>query len=74
MLIASNLDLTVNVRGIIADCGFTSAHDIWKHVAEENLHLHSGLYSLQKLIFVKNESDTEAYQNAVLSFWTHREQ
>ena len=23
----------------MADCGFTSAHDIWKHVAEKNLHL-----------------------------------
>ena len=45
VLMASNLDLPENVRGIIADCGFTSAYDIWKHVAEENLHLHYGLHA-----------------------------
>ena len=27
------------VAGIMADSGFTSAHDIWKHVTENNLHL-----------------------------------
>lgn len=39
VLMASDLELPSNVRGIMADCGFTSAHDIWKHVAEKNLHL-----------------------------------
>lgn len=34
-----------NVHVIMADCGFTSAYDIWKHVAEKNLHLHYGLYA-----------------------------
>lgn len=45
VLMAGDLELPENVRGIMADCGFTSAHDIWKHVAEENLHLHYGLYA-----------------------------
>ena len=45
VLMASDLELPENVHGIMADCGFTSAHDIWKHVAEENLHLHFGLYA-----------------------------
>jgi fermentation-respiration switch protein FrsA (DUF1100 family) len=38
VLMASGFSLPENVRGIIADCGFTSPYDIWKHVAEKNLH------------------------------------
>ena len=30
-------ELPENVAGIIADCGFTSAKAIWKHLCEENL-------------------------------------
>ena len=39
VLMTSSLNLPENVRGIMADSGFTSAHDIWKHVTENNLHL-----------------------------------
>lgn len=39
VLMAAGLELPVNVRGIVADCGFTSPYAIWKHVTEENLHL-----------------------------------
>lgn len=39
VLMASSLNLPENVRGIMADSGFTSAHDIWKYVTENNLHL-----------------------------------
>lgn len=35
VLMASGLDLPDNVRGIIADCGYTSPLDIWKHVAKQ---------------------------------------
>ena len=45
VLMTGNMDLPANVRGIMADCVFTSAYDIWKYVAEENLHLHYGLYA-----------------------------
>ena len=45
VLMAGGMDLPPNVRGILADCGFTSAYDIWKHVAETNLHLRYGLYA-----------------------------
>lgn len=45
VLMAADLPLPAQVRGIIADCGFTSAQAIWKHVAEQNLHLHYGLYA-----------------------------
>lgn len=44
VLMTSDMDLPGNVRGIIADCGFTSIHDIWKHVARRNLHLPYSIY------------------------------
>lgn len=39
VLMAAGLELPDNVRGIIADCGYTSPEAIWKHVAKENLRL-----------------------------------
>lgn len=39
VLMASELELPKNVRGIMADCGFTSPDEIFRHVAEKNLHL-----------------------------------
>ena len=45
VLMAADLDLPPNVRGIMADCGFTCAHDIFKHVAEKNLHLSYNIHS-----------------------------
>ncbi len=42
VLMAAGLELPENVKGIIADCGFTSPHDIWKHVANNNLHMTYG--------------------------------
>lgn len=39
VLMAAGLDLPPEVHGIVADCGFTSPHAIWKHVVENNLHL-----------------------------------
>lgn len=32
-------DIPKNVKGIMADCGFTSAKAIWKHVSEKNLKI-----------------------------------
>lgn len=40
VLMSAELDLPKSVLGIIADCGFTSTHEIWKHVAEKNLHIY----------------------------------
>ena len=45
VLMTGGMELPPEVRGIIADCGFTSPKAIWKHVAEENLHMHYGLYA-----------------------------
>ena len=43
VLMASALPLPEQVTGIMADCGFTSPHAIWRHVTEHNLHLPYGL-------------------------------
>ena len=45
ILMTAGFDLPENVRGIVADCAFTSPHAIWKHVVESNFHLPYGLYS-----------------------------
>ncbi len=45
VLMTSSFDLPETVCGIMADCGFTSPHDIWKHVAENNLRIPYSLYS-----------------------------
>ena len=39
VLLASRFALPQNVRGIIADCGFTSPHDIFSHVLKTDYHL-----------------------------------
>lgn len=46
VLMASDLELSPSVHGIMADCGFTSPKEIWKHVAEKNLHIIYGLRSI----------------------------
>ncbi len=44
VLMATGLTLPDTVRGVIADCGFTSPSAIWRHVIEKNLHLPYALY------------------------------
>lgn len=44
VLMTASLDLPDNVRGIFSDCGFTSAHEIWKHTVNNNLHLLYGAH------------------------------
>jgi len=43
VLMTTGLELPDNVHGVVADCGFTSPHEIWKHVVENNLHLSYGV-------------------------------
>ena len=42
VLMASGLELPENVRGIIADCGYTSPEAIWRYVAKDNLGVSYG--------------------------------
>ncbi len=46
VLMASGSPLPPNVHGIMADCGFTSPKEIWKHVANKNLHIAYGFRSV----------------------------
>lgn len=39
VLMTAGFELPDNVKGIVADCGFTSPHEIWKYVVEKNLHI-----------------------------------
>lgn len=71
VLMASALDLPENVCGILADCGFTSVHAIWKHVMGDNLHLNYSVHGpiadrmCRKKIHsgTKEHSTTEALQS-----------
>ena len=45
VLMAAGLDLPDNVRGIIADCGYSSPEAIWRHIAKENLGVSYGIRS-----------------------------
>ena len=44
VLLASGLDLPSNVKGIVADCGFTSPRDIIQNVAKKTFHIPSWLF------------------------------
>ncbi len=39
VLMASGLKLPENVKGIIADCGFTSAYDVFSHILKRDYHI-----------------------------------
>lgn len=63
VLMAASLELPENVKGIVADCGFTSPYAIWKHVIENNLHLPYSLYraSANDLCRKRIQLDGKAY-------------
>lgn len=45
VLMTAGLDLPDNVKGIVADCGFTSPQAIWKHVVEKKFHMPYSLHA-----------------------------
>ena len=63
VLMASALDLPKNVCGILADCGYTSIHAIWKHVVKNNLHLSYGIHGplAERLCKKKIHAGTKDY-------------
>ena len=63
VLMAAGLELPSNVHGIMADCGFTSPHAIWKHVANDNLHILFGLRGIMAdtMYAVKTQEDAADY-------------
>lgn len=74
VLMASALNMPPSVKGIIADSGYTSLHDIWKHVVRNNLHLSYGIRGhvahalCKKKISIgsKDYSTTQALRNSHL--------
>lgn len=51
VLMTTGFDLPQNVKGVIADCGFTSPHAIWKHVLDNNLRVNEKItYPIANLI------------------------
>ena len=70
VLMTGGLELPNNVKGIAADCGFTSPHAIWKHVVESNFRIPYGIYSRaakdlckRKIKESANYSTVDALQN-----------
>ncbi len=45
VLMTAGFELSERIHGIMADCGFTSPHAIWKHVVQNNLKIPFGIYS-----------------------------
>ena len=66
VLMAGGMELPETVRGILADCGYTSAHDIWKHVAEHNLHLRYSLYAAAANDLCRRRIDLDARDYSTL--------
>ena len=55
VLMATGFELPSNVSGIIADCGFTCAKDIWKTVSKENFHINYQLFDALGNEFLKQK-------------------
>ena len=53
VLMASSLELYGNVRGVLADCGFTSPGEIIAHVAKHRMHLPAGILLPVLNVFTK---------------------
>lgn len=60
VLMAAGLDLPANVHGIMADCGFTSPHAIWKHVANNNLHISFRLRGIMADTLYERKTQSDA--------------
>lgn len=63
VLMAAGFELPENVKGIIADCGFTSPVDIWRHVVEKNLGMSYRLRkgAIQRMCRQKLQIDADGY-------------
>lgn len=59
VLMATGLDLPDCVHGVMADCGFTSPDDIWRHVANHNLHLGYGVIGAMARDITKRKLDVD---------------
>ena len=63
VMLASSLELSKNVKGIIADCGFTSPYEIISYTIKYKYHL--PLFPIIKLINIAAKIKTGHYLNEV---------
>ena len=66
VLMAADLEFPENVRGIMADCGFTSPKAIWKHIANDNLHIAFGLSSIIADIMCKKKINMRSDEHSTV--------
>lgn len=66
VLMAAGLALPSNVHGIIGDCGFTSPHAIWKHVAKNNLHISFGLRGIMADTLYEKKTQMDAADDSTI--------
>lgn len=66
VLMTGGLKLHENVRGIIADCAFTSPDEIWNHVVNNNLHINYNIYkNLASAIYERKNQYAESSYSTV---------
>ena len=64
VLMTGGFSLPEQVKGIVADCGFTSPYDIWRHIAENNLNIPYGQlrdYTVTRLCRKRIHLDPKSY-------------
>lgn len=73
VLMTTGFQLPQNLKGVIADCGFTSPHDIWEHVLKNNLHLNSKItYPIANYI-CKKEAKFDGEEYSTVEALQHNE-
>lgn len=65
-LMASGLGLPECVHGIMADCGFTSIHNIWKHTVKNNLHLPYDLWWRDAKAMCEKRTEAGSYTHSTV--------
>ena len=66
VLLASGLDLPKNVKGIIADCGFSSPKDIFEDITKRVIKVNPVLLLKSTDIFCKGIAKFSLYENSTL--------
>ena len=67
VLMASELELSDRVKGIISDCGFTSPYDIWEHVMNDNLKINSKLAFQMANHYISRKAHFDAKEASTLT-------
>lgn len=73
VLMAGGQKLPLRVRGIMADCGFTSPEAIWKHVLHKNLHISYNIRKHHVEQICKKNLNMKASEYSTLEALRHNE-